>query len=869
MGDSDDEYDRKRRDKFRGERAEANYRGAERTVRPRDDWPEREAWSRPRPREYRGAIRDRGYSPSIEPQTKRMRHDYYPPDGYYNHYQPYHQPSHREPPATTSAEGTQPPMMTFKAFLATQEDNISDSEAVDKYNDYKLEFQRQQLNEFFVAHKDDEWFRLKYHPEDSVKRKDEQMKALKRRVEVFLELLNSGKLENVSVDSGKTTDLVKLLDTVVIKLEGGTDADLAILDQEESECTEEKKLEPKTNVENGAISKPATDKPEIKTESDESEKPKEDTSDKPEVEVDDDDDDDDEDKDGECPKTDDEKEEPESNKADKDEEMVTVEEKQPEAEVKEVSEEQETEKSATEETTNGKEENTEQMETNTEKAEDEEKNERAESEEKVEPAETKRKRSFSGSSSSSSSDSESEAEKDEKQEETKSIPEKEEEKEEEKVETVDDDSSSKQPESPRALHKTTSIFLRNLAPTITRQEVEAMCSRYAGFLRVALADPQPERRWLRRGWVTFTRNANIKEICWNLNNIRLRDCELGAIVNRDLSRRIRQVNGITAHKQVVRSDIRISARVALNLDTKVGLWSDEQAAQPQQPTFGLVSNNPVLHNITDYLIEEASAEEEELLGLESSTDNQDNTNVIVERDDTLISVLDKIILYLRIVHSVDYYNHCEYPNEDEMPNRCGILHARGPPPLTQTDISAFVGSAVESKMSHFLPEKQKTDEGKTENKLLTLALKDVDMEIDKFVQANTRELAKDKWLCPLSGKKFKGPDFVRKHIFNKHAEKIEEVKKEVQFFNNYLKDAKRPMLEAAPVKREEPPAYSHPPYGASYGGYNGPPRYYNQGYNQRSRGYARPRGGGGGTSDFRPVIHYRDLDAPREPEEFI
>lgn len=63
----------------------------------------------------------------------------------------------------------------------------------------------------------------------------------------------------------------------------------------------------------------------------------------------------------------------------------------------------------------------------------------------------------------------------------------------------------------------------------------------------------------------------------------LRDCELGAIVNRDLSRRIRQVNGITAHKQVVRSDIRISARVALHLDTKVGLWSDEQAAQPQQP----------------------------------------------------------------------------------------------------------------------------------------------------------------------------------------------------------------------------------------------------------------------------------------------
>ena len=44
-----------------------------------------------------------------------------------------------------------------------------------------------------------------------------------------------------------------------------------------------------------------------------------------------------------------------------------------------------------------------------------------------------------------------------------------------------------------------------------------------------------------------------------------------------------------------------------------------------------------------------------------------------------------------------------------------------------------------------------------------------------------QELGKDKWLCPLSGKKFKGPDFVRKHIFNKHGEKIEEVKKEVSW----------------------------------------------------------------------------------------
>ena len=50
---------------------------------------------------------------------------------------------------------------------------------------------------------------------------------------------------------------------------------------------------------------------------------------------------------------------------------------------------------------------------------------------------------------------------------------------------------------------------------------------------------------------------------------------------------------------------------------------------------------------------------------------------------SVFQVLDRLLFYLRIVHSVDYYNHCEYPNEDEMPNRCGIMHARGIPPSSK------------------------------------------------------------------------------------------------------------------------------------------------------------------------------------------
>lgn len=663
------------------------------------------------------------------------------------------------------------------------------------------------------------------------------MKALKKRVEVFLDIMNSGKLSQVSIDSANNDELIKLLDTVVIKLEGGSDEDISLLEEEYAELEKNKVEQQQKTKDDVNVNNAASQEEEGEVEEKQSEEKHEDEVAETKTNVD-------EDKEGEVTEESkeptEEKEKLESESEDK------------------MEEEQDAEKMDVEETTN-EEAKAEEIASDIEKTENE-------TVEAAKPEkEKKRKRSFSGSSSSSSSSSSD-------SEDEKMKPEKEEEKPEPEKESVE--KTEEKHDKPKSLHKTTSIFLRNLAPTITRQEVEAMCARYDGFLRVALADPQPERRWLRRGWVTFKRDANIKEICWNLNNIRLRDCELGAIVNRDLSRRIRQVNGITSHKQVVRSDIRICAKVVLHLDSKSGLWPDEEDKEKPAQTFGLVSNNPVLHNITDYLIEEASAEEEELLGLEPSADAQDATTT-VERDENLVSVLDRIVYYLRIVHSVDYYNHCEYPNEDEMPNRCGILHARGPPPTAKTDISQFIGPPVELKMVNFLPEKPpKDDVVKNDAKLIELSLKDVYTEIDNFVQANTRELSKDKWLCPLSGKKFKGPDFVRKHIFNKHAEKIEEVKKDVEFFNNYLKDTKRPMLAETPQpKREEASAYPHPSsYSSSYGGYGygGMPSRYNS-YAQRPRGGGgfHPRSRGNSGTDYRTLVQYRDLDAPREPEEFI
>lgn len=58
--------------------------------------------------------------------------------------------------------------------------------------------------------------------------------------------------------------------------------------------------------------------------------------------------------------------------------------------------------------------------------------------------------------------------------------------------------------------------------------------------------------------------------------LQLRDCELGATLNRELKQRVRPVNGISAHKQVVRADIKQAAKIIQILDSKWGMWEDPE-----------------------------------------------------------------------------------------------------------------------------------------------------------------------------------------------------------------------------------------------------------------------------------------------------
>uniref|UniRef100_A0A914C9K1 Serrate RNA effector molecule homolog n=1 Tax=Acrobeloides nanus TaxID=290746 RepID=A0A914C9K1_9BILA len=661
-----------------------------------------------------------------------------------------------EPQFIKKDEGTGTVMLTFKKFLATVDDSISDDEAITKYNEYKVEFKRQQIQKFFDVHKDEEWFRLKYHPEEMKARKDEQQAFLQKRLDVFTELFESGAIGGIKLNHDAALEIIRLLDTVVIKLEGGTEED--ILEMRNEPVDDESVLELKK-------ANPPT----------------------------------------------------EPNKSE--EKIVKAE-------------------------TNG---DTQPSDVT---AKEVEQSDAANLQENKEDGEVN-------------------------------------------VEAKNDEKARKRP----PLHKTCSIFFRTIPSTITIAEIEAVCKQHPGFLRLGISDPLPDQKFSRRGWVTYRRDVNIKEIFWSLKSVRVAEYDLGASVNRDLRRRVRVVNGITSHKPVAQNDLRQAAKLIALHDHRAGLYFDDEVKQGPLHNLELAitqSHNPILKGITEYLVEEVSAEEDELLGLHSQS--EEDVKHPFERDDRLLQVLDKLVLYLRIVHSIDFYNHGDYPYEDNMPNRLGLIHVRdkepdgaqfgkndrGVPLISQKFMNDFTTGFNERLESHLLKNTILTEE-----ELVALGKKDPEKELEDFVTANSVQLAPDKWLCPLSGKKFKGPEFIHKHLSSKHQDKLDEIKDAALYYNNYVTDPERPhdpepkpALTAATnasavnaladeIRRPNEPDRGFRP---STTGWNDRPNLTRYGGGGRMGGGGRDFGGNRGrffdTMDGarmdRRQTSYRDLDAPDE-----
>jgi hypothetical protein len=192
---------------------------------------------------------------------------------------------------------------------------------------------------------------------------------------------------------------------------------------------------------------------------------------------------------------------------------------------------------------------------------------------------------------------------------------------------------------PRPLHATKSIYIRTLAPNIKISEVVEFAQKIPGYLRVAFAEPQAERRFHRRGWITFKYDVDIKDICTQLNNTRVGDFELNMMVNRDFTNRVRHVSGFTAAQQLAQRDLKTAIILIRYLDDRTGLWKveGEQQSNPLLPKVEevLESMSSCDEWISDKAVEENVGQKEEG---ETEEGEEKQDAVSLERNTKLLQV---------------------------------------------------------------------------------------------------------------------------------------------------------------------------------------------------------------------------------------
>ena len=231
------------------------------------------------------------------------------------------------------------------------------------------------------------------------------------------------------------------------------------------------------------------------------------------------------------------------------------------------------------------------------------------------------------------------------------------------------------------------------------------------------------------------------------------------MVNKPLSKRIRHGPELSRHKQVVVRDLELASKLMRKLDARQDIPSESM----------------ILERAEDLLLKKG----QERIVLEEKAE---------EDDLELMECLDSMLIYLRVVHSVDWYTGAVY-KEDKMPNRLGIFHVRP------------IGQAIEAYVESYLEDtQQRTDQliveklMLSEEEVIRMGGKTLEEELEMFFKESVEELSKDKWLCKLSGKKFRSFEFVKKHMVNKFPGKVKQVRMEVEFLKNFLADPDRPAL---------------------------------------------------------------------------
>lgn len=425
------------------------------------------------------------------------------------------------------------------------------------------------------------------------------------------------------------------------------------------------------------------------------------------------------------------------------------------------------------------------------------------------------------------------------------------------------------------------LFVKAIPPKATREQLEKIFTPEEGSMDLKLSDPVPYKDFLRLGWATYETASSCEAMFTKVNGTKLEACDdfkLEVVIHqtKQSTGKPKLTARSFAEKVRIKLDVAQARKICKHLDVEKGIV----------PSVGLLGEAKEGETKEGGKDEEDAEDKKKRKDAEDERVEEDSKSPKAnkaKRDKEHESeaheseILDRVVAYLREVHLFEYYAGEEFLDKAELERKHPGGYCRNRAPDRQRD--SYRETKQESQLDHKI-------RVRLERKWVLdqrLGEEFVGKAMDKWFEDNITKVALNKFGSKFSNKLFREPQFVRKHIVNKHGDKYKEQLMQVTrdlFFHNYFADPQRIRPPpppgtfpgpAFPAGRRESPINGKGGYPQGKGGYGGgypdrsprmrarsPPPRRGRSPPRRRESYGTPGGIPG--RDPRGLHVYQDLD---------
>ena len=274
------------------------------------------------------------------------------------------------------------------------------------------------------------------------------------------------------------------------------------------------------------------------------------------------------------------------------------------------------------------------------------------------------------------------------------------------------------------------VFLNEIPKTISRAQILSAITNAGGdYLSVSMSSPNRLKNHSRYCWITYSK----KEQC-EIALTTLKECKIS-------------------------DDFMIFpylSKCASNRYVRI---------TPQLFEDRLQEDNKYLKKIISLLDKEKELEENKIV-------NSTITSFEISKQN------DIMMMYLRHVHGFCYYCVEEHDGERNLAKNCDCIHLREEGSLGKRSEVAQLDKEKYKEVIEFdakLTERIKTFISKKENKKQEDYTEKLIALKEEFINKQIKTITEnEKYQCVICGKFFKGSEYVKKHILNKHTDLLKE-----------------------------------------------------------------------------------------------